>query len=447
MMQTHMDWRWARRSAAVACMMVSASWALAKPVEPLGEETLAAMKQVVEQRGIEGFLAAARAEQWETPVIDSAWRLRYVAPREEVSVGEAARSFGRAVLGAVEDARVRRATIGTAEMLPFVRVVLDMADWIGRSEGYGNALIQTRARNVATQALGQMVADLTRPLEPVQAELPRLLGGGDAPEARARILNREAGATLFPLPITSDADLRRSWAAGTVKVITGRRRKRVTEAKARGYRASEEDEPMELPADVREHLVKMGIDPDPDHLDPHDGFFEDDVCPPPGTTLSCWDTKKHEGLIVDTRPLVERLEALIRFRQVVGAFPTTPKKPRPPRADGEIAFKDAWAERMGPGVDILVPVAAWSTYAAVMAGQFSDVEAGSWRGLQRTEAHGQAADVGQPRRATPSPPLTPQVESAAPTETRQVSPTTGTPSVVPVRPAPTRTPDKGAGKR
>ena len=98
-------------------------------------------------------------------------------------------------------------------LLAEVRTLLDLACWLGDTDGYGNLVLAYRARDVAQVGAARLIADLNYPVAQPAAQLARLTAPFDAPTVRGRVLNLELGSPLFPTGAsTQDIDLKRVWA-------------------------------------------------------------------------------------------------------------------------------------------------------------------------------------------------------------------------------------------
>ncbi len=334
-------------------------------------EQIGGMKSALEQQGLSGFLAAVATNGWQAPMIPSAWYIEHVAPSGQLTVARAAREFGAGLLAAVEAwVPLMQVEQGDA-LLSKTRSLLDVANWVGATDGYGNLILAARARDVAISGIGRLVADLTQPLAEPAALVARLHARFDDAAVRARVLNMEVGAAIFPSdPALTNEALQQYWVD------------RVAKNALRGIAPGAA--PAALLEQQRNRLAAQGMDPD--QPDPHDGFFIDDKVPEPVTTLRAWPSKAHRALVVGFEsPRRRRLDLLLAYRGAVGAFPLSPSERRSGiLSEGEEAFEEAARPFFGSDPNNIA-AGAWGAYDQIRRGVFVDADSQAIRlTLERT---------------------------------------------------------------
>lgn len=330
------------------------------------------MRTTVEQQGLVAFNAAAVTNTWQAPIIPSRWHLDHIAAADQRPLGEAARDLGSALLTAIDAWALLVRTDSLDEVLVKVTALIDVALWVGGTEGYGNLLLAHRARDVAVTGLGRRVADLSTPLEATKTQLQRCRAPFDVAVVRARVANYEAGAALFP----TDASV-------TGNVFGAVWQGRLLSIRFREIAAvpTPNPTPGNSSADIlreRERYRLSGITPAPP--DPTDAFFADDQVPPPFTKRNLWNAKRHEELLAVTTPThVGALETLIQFRETIGFFPTQPtRRLETVSTPEEEAFAEAWRPHIGTATFNLGR-AAWATYNEIRNGWFLDFDSAAVR--------------------------------------------------------------------
>lgn len=329
-------------------------------------EQVDAMRVVVEEQGLAAFVQRTTAAGIKCPSIPSAWHVRHLATPEQRAAAQAARELGSTLLSAtdamVESMRVEQG----AGLLTKARALIDLAYWVGATEGYGNLVLAGRARDVALTGLARLVVDLGYPLAETATLIAKTQAPFDAPAVRARVLNGEVGAALFPSHDGLTAQrLAEVWGNREIKQILRAADALVTSG---GGRIS--DDAAAILEQQRSMLAARGVDPS--HADPTDLFFDDESCPRPATTRNCWNVKQHERLVIGFAPDLNGLNALVTFRQTIGSFPQTPSNRRSHLlSEVEEAFSEGWRPHVGAAHSDLGLVAA-SAYERIQQGGFVD---------------------------------------------------------------------------
>jgi hypothetical protein len=335
-------------------------------------DDIQAMQMTVEQQGLIAFNAAVNANNWQAPVIPSRWHLDHIAPAEQRPLGEAARELGSALLSAIDAWAPLMRTDSLDEVLVKATALIDVALWVGGTEGYGNLLLAYRARDVAVVGLGRRVVDLNIPLDATKAPLQRCRAPFDAAVVRARVANYEAGAALFP----TDPSL-----TGDILGAVWRRRRLSMRLRELEAVSTPNPTPGSLAAEVLEErdLYRLsGITPAAP--DPTDAFFADERVPPPFTTRNLWNAKRHEELLgTETPSNVGALQTLIQFRETIGYFPSQPtQRLETVSTPEEEGFAEAWRPHIGSATFNLGR-AAWATYNEIRTGSFLDYDSAALR--------------------------------------------------------------------
>jgi hypothetical protein len=298
-------------------------------------------------KGLRGVVAEMRANRVAAPEIPSAWRAVREGKGENVTEIAGARGFGKALLDGIdEEARRLADEYGADACREGAEALLDAADWIGGTCGYGNALLAVRAQDVASMAIGRLLVAEGKPGDGVR--LARRLGGAwsDA-EARARVLNSEIGLELFG---DTQEDLEKAWHAG----VWCREASKGAVPEA-GWACWGPD--MGLYRKI----------PD-DRLD----FFRQDGTPEMKTQREAWDDAQHDRFVfgLDTSA-IESARKLGRFLELAGEWPQGVPYGKPFFKDPTVAaFEHAWRPWLKSEGPIYLRAAL--TYEKIKEGRFWD---------------------------------------------------------------------------
>jgi hypothetical protein len=326
-----------------------------------------AMQAAVEQGGLTGFAGARQTNGWQAPVMPSAWYVSAVSPATDIAYYNATRDLGSALLTAVDAWAQAMQTDDANAALAKATTLIDLAYWLGGTEGYANLILGGHARDVAVTGLARRVADLSVPLLDTTTQLERCRAPFDAAPVRARVLNFEAGSAVFPTGATvTDGALARVWAPRDLTRTLAQLDQLPTPG-------ATPDEVSSTVQQLRAFVAAAGVTPQPTQAS--DVFFRDDTVPPPQTTRATWASKQHQRLLVSPMPQnVDSLELLVQFRTVVGAFPTQPQvRQEAASAPGEEAFADAWRPHIGTATTNLGR-GAWGVYDRIQRGVFVDAD-------------------------------------------------------------------------
>ena len=130
------------------------------------------------QDGSEALLKQIREDRTPAPLIHSKWYVdERIAKEFPDTVGNenAKREFGRAWLVQLEEeSRTLRALTTNEEREAKARTLLDLADWIGSEEGYGNLWLFYRLQDLANIPIGYLLSDNDYPMSSLEQMVPRL---------------------------------------------------------------------------------------------------------------------------------------------------------------------------------------------------------------------------------------------------------------------------------
>lgn len=316
------------------------------------------MKAFLETSDLTHFVETMRLEKWSAPVIYSKWHVDNVMIPPNRENANAARAFGKLLAMRINDfAQKIRTTQESQELFVQSLTLLELTDWLNKSDGYGNFLLGSRCLDVAAVAIARCVADETFSLESIRQVVPRLRPSWMSPSVRQRILNKEAGAAVFD---TSESDatkmhehLRSIWQAGRELKL----------------QASTAD------LDLQRELAQR-----PTHLDRERPemkasarFFDDEKFVGQGATTSGrWDLKRHEEIIQKNPSSIATAEKLIIFRDTLGGFPKKNGVKYTDDAEGEKAFGWAWAPHGKDEESRQIGIAVWEAYRDIQRGKFLD---------------------------------------------------------------------------
>lgn len=353
-------------SIATLCFVFAAGFTpVARAQVPLAE-----MTDTISQQGIAAFVDRMRSSHWKTPFIPSKWYMENIADdaaRKDIAT---AREFGR------ELAKALSAYAADADQqLPAQRIedkaklLLDLSDWCAGNQGVGNVLLAQRCYDIASIFQIRLVADLVVPLKTVTELDRRFSLTWLNATARASILNREAGASLFAVAnfdeIRAQQHLEKVWSSGLRLLFE----KKHPDQKAVRMAAGK---------DVTDKFI------DSDLLAEKLGFFIDDIYDGKGRTLEHeWDRKWHQRLVngLDSQN-VKKAHALLEFRSMVGDFPTQ-DNPSSPWRGGLGAFAVAWQEKIVRTAGMtnedwnvyrVKYAVAWTAFEELQQGAFKDAD-------------------------------------------------------------------------
>ena len=335
------------------------------------------MQQQLDAHRLVGFLELAKDTRWTTPKIHSKyWVERLSINLSDIIVLEKAkRTLGLSIARQLDVEATEIAEPANSERRENqARRLLDVAEWMRGSPGYGNLMLTIRAENLAYVPIGYLVADTSFPTNKITKLMQQIRSPQSALQFQIDVLNDEAPEAIN-IRLTGDtiSDTRRlqeEWFKNMKLVSAWCRDNNV------------------YPNQAYKHRDKM---PSQCAFYVDDGFTK-----PPYTSVNRWDEKQHQSICVyggvkDVRPGVD---ALFLFRLKAGDFPTTPPKwfdqnekiYTPVQAAFVQAF-EPYRNEYGPLGDL-----AGSVYESIKAQKFVD-----WETSQLQEALIQSNGARQPQ--------------------------------------------------
>lgn len=284
------------------------AWVLPISASEKEGDNLRQMQSRLTSGGIPGLVDGIHKERWETPFIPSKWHLDNVTPPESKLTATESRALGKQLAQALAAVSPKlREILSPDELYRVISDLLDLADWIAATEGYGNMLLEARLLDLASVGAARLVSDLNFDPAKCNRLAARLNNGRFSAEVRRRVLNREVGVEMFPPSDDVQKILNSIWASGS-----GLRR----EAKKPEYKEERLRNPSHYIKVIETPVIMANL-----------SFFEDsDTIPKPGTLLNIWDAKIHNRFITGAfiPQNVKKVQALAEFRNVVGWFPEKP---------------------------------------------------------------------------------------------------------------------------
>jgi hypothetical protein len=332
------------------------------------------MQAVLKREGAISFIDEAMKQNWPTPHIPTKWHVEHISTGEVQRIEAVSREFGKELVTqlAVLAPKLRQPITQEQRYEYTVRLV-NLSEWCAATEGFGNLLLAQRCLNLACVPLAPLVADLSFPAERYTPLLERLKPSWLVPEVRRRILNKEAGAEIFPRAEKQQEELEAVWAWGGIW-----RRERL--------------DPGFIDREWKEYPEEFAKRRDSPAIRANLDFFADDDSwkhPKPSTLKTRWDIKWHEMLVHGWGEVTQAnaVLALAEFRAKVRHFPTE-DNPQAPIRGGEGAFREAWRKANWPpprdnkefeiwDTRFRRYSSAWSLYNAVQQGDILDEDSAS----------------------------------------------------------------------
>lgn len=177
-------------------------------------ERIAALTTVLERSGIPSLLTSVAEQRWRAPEIPSRWNLENRSPLERGPIDRAARDLGKALALHLKDLAPRlQDTPADSSLNDLGHQLCDLAEWCGRTDGYGNVLLATRCIDLAAVAAARLTANLDFEAAKAETLINRLVEPWRAGDYRIRVLNREVGAEVFTSE--SQDEISRTWGIGS----------------------------------------------------------------------------------------------------------------------------------------------------------------------------------------------------------------------------------------
>jgi hypothetical protein len=346
------------RCAAGLALSASAIHALDAEGARLELSRVAKLDEALTQQGVLALPHWAEQNSIPVPPINSQLysdKLVRLNPQDpETKTLEAnKRSFGKRLALALDDIGIAYLSAAPSSVRKAqAEGLFSLSRWLRSSEGYGNYWLAARSENLAIVPLAYLACDLSVPVNEVTAMEARFLSTRDDRSIRRTVLIAESGASFVPALVGTDdqqdMQMYRAWGdrwklAKDWLRTSGLSPRTITESAA------------------GEHAVFLFESPNG-----------------PQTTSDAWDYNRHASLVFGPRDIQMRsVHDLIRFRIVVGSFPTTPPKWWKPSdlldTALEAAFKEAWLPHMTKEKGVSYDSAA-RVYSQVTAGKFVDSE-------------------------------------------------------------------------
>lgn len=339
--------------------------------EDLDRAMIQEMTSVVRQVTLETFLQAIETHQWKSPHIYSHWYVENFTTEEDRPILNDARDFGRTLLERIVDWKtLMMVDVPFDQLRQDIERFATLAEWLWATRGYGNLFLAERCYDIATVGIGRLIVNLDYPLENALTLLNRVNLIWNPPSIRQQILNQEAGIDLFvsfsPDEREIQSALEETWSTGILWKDT----QAIPDLKAalEGTPVPQEVEQIYLGPWIRQKFDRASP-----AVKAHPRFFTDDVFPDVVTTLSMWDKKWHEKLIIGfNAPNILGLQALTMFRKTVGYFPTTPEyNDHFYNSPEEAAFAHVW-EHYATKETRNLDATAWQAYKEITTGRFLD---------------------------------------------------------------------------
>ena len=285
--------------ASLTLLACLCSFAHAK--EPPEMDRIHGLDAALQKGGLSQLLTVARQHQWQAPRMPSKWSVEHrPGTDEQAKVDLAGREFGRKLAVQVDAVAPALQDLPPGDELNRQALLLcDLSDWCASTHGYGNLFLAQRCLDLAAVGLARLTASLDVPLSECEKLAARMSPAWMSVDARARMLNDEAGTNLFAVGGTP-AEMEKTWGSGGFLMRekrSGRSRPRGQEP-GRGF--------IETPT------LKANLD-----------FFErDEPSAEPLTLVHSWDSKRYERIVNGLElQSVNKALALLKFRSVIGQFP------------------------------------------------------------------------------------------------------------------------------
>ncbi|HEY0550990.1 MAG TPA: hypothetical protein VGF13_15405 [Verrucomicrobiae bacterium] len=322
------------------------------------------MIAAVQTQELEALLQTISAEAWKCPKFFSAWHLANTAPAARVETLETQRKMGAALTMRLEQWAPRFRKEAGAELAKHTGQLLDLAAWVGGTEGYGNLLLAARCHDIACVGIGRLLVSPSYPITAVEESVGRLNEAAwRKPDTRSRVLNEEVGKAFFVLTAADTDGMERQlssmWRDGAM-AWNLQQQPSLKQSLPAGARPPDSALLGAIAAAETRIAKTPGL---PAHLH----FFHDDPIaemPRPLTLARTWNFKWHEkivnGLDTQNRYLIT---SLLTFRQRIRELP-------PDRA----GFEMAWTP-VAPATQRKLYAPAWRAYEALKANRFLDADA------------------------------------------------------------------------
>lgn len=306
--------------------------------------------------GIPAMLEVTSNAGMITPEINSRYYAEQITKKEPElePLEEAKRSFGLNVARVLDGIAVELQQQNTSGQR-FVQAVqlLNLSDWLKVQKSYGNYLLVIRCENLAAVPLAYLTADLSFPMDKITALRDRIMSTQEQREFRKTVLNRESPkpfiGKLNGTQSEQDEQMQIAWYKGRNAMANWFQERNIS-------------------------IDKWSRSDLPDEL----AIFLDDLPAGSKTTVGAWNIDQHVGIAINglRDANIRRVDSFIRYRELVGTFPTEPPAWWTPEdklyTQSRAAFEHAWRpfeEANGP---LFGP--ASSVYEEIKSNAFMDNE-------------------------------------------------------------------------
>lgn len=267
---------------------------------------ITAMSAALDAGGIKGLLEKANEKSWRVPHIPSRWHIENVSKAEQKHVDVAAREFGEKLAQSLNQASPSMQQLPAGELLyNETSRLLAVSEWCAATDGYGNLFLAQRGLDLAAVGVARLAANLEFPIEKIDRLLARLNPAWMSIEINQRVLNQDAGATIFT--VQNRDEMEQTYGSGQ-RLLAEQRDPSLF---ARRQKNPQQWRLVETPA------VKANL-----------SFFdaaESGQAKPTVTLLTTWNLNWHGALVVGLElQSIQKAKALAEFRKAIGAFPEKP---------------------------------------------------------------------------------------------------------------------------
>jgi len=355
----------------------------------------------LEKKGLYGFVREVKGRGWSAPVIYSEWyagKVEKADPEKAMKMREA-RMFGRKVVEVLEKIAPEVRTNDVEKVERLCDVLIDLAEWVGKAEGYGNVIICHRACDIAAVGVGYLGVEKKFSVERAQQLIRRVEGAVVRPEVVARVLNKEAGADILDTNVKSYEELERL--LGKHQLISGfvvdgddklkqmRLRYKATLLGFKLLRIATfgllkfiaPDTELIIPAGEKgiEYIDDYLRNPPKMDRKMYAEFFEDYETTDSReyTTLARWDKKEHGLLVIRSRDVMDRVVALkiiLEMRRRYGRLEFNSESDDIPEVDERKVFIGK-VKQIAPSIRDEIAHWVLMVYSDICAGKFLDIDA------------------------------------------------------------------------
>jgi len=288
-----------------------------------------AMQKQLDRSSLWPFLDAAKSERWSVPWIHSEYWVACLPEKQEerIKLEKAKRRFGFSIAKAFdsEGLKIMQPADTTTRERQSKRL-LDSADWLRKSRGYGNLLLVARAENLACVPMCYLVADLNYSTNDITALIKRISTPVEDLGFQLAVLDEEA-----PMPLNVSRN-------GSTKEVIDRLDIAWSRKMEKGKTWCEQNGANFAKASKQRNLMPPEI-----------AFFADDeAMTMPYTIANSWNEKQHHIFCINgsVKDICKAVQTLYLFRSKVGSFPTNPPAWFGPQEKKytaiEAAFTQAW---------------------------------------------------------------------------------------------------------